>query len=109
MSTTDLCARCGGDCGMSSCPECGGCENTGPGGTFRECPSCQAPGADGDDWDDEPCSHDHDEECYDEQGYASYCTHTHCWNCGGCGCPGYCDDHQTYNLRPFDETGGTEP
>lgn len=40
MSNTDLCAFCGGDCGMSSCPECGGCENTGPGGTFRDCPAC---------------------------------------------------------------------
>ena len=57
-----------------------------------------------DDW--EPCSHDHDEECYDYQGF-SRCHHQHCWNCGGCGCPGYCDDYQTYNLRPA-ETGGTE-
>ena len=58
MSDTDQCARCGGDCGMSRCPECGGCENTGPGGTFRECPSCQldrtaAELALEDDW--EPC------------------------------------------------------
>jgi hypothetical protein len=42
----------------------------------------------------EPCSHDCDEEC-DEDG----CRHEHCWACGGCGCPGYCDDYQTYNLR----------
>jgi hypothetical protein len=27
-----------------------------------------------------------------------------CFNCGEPGCPGYCDDYQTYNLRP-DETG----
>jgi hypothetical protein len=56
-----------------------------------------------DDWDDEPCEHDHEEWCYDEQGYLS-CNHQHCMNCGGCTCPGYCDDYQTYNLRPA-ETG----
>lgn len=30
------------------------------------------------------------------------------WPCDWCGepgCPGYCDDYQTYNLRP-EETGG---
>jgi hypothetical protein len=27
-----------------------------------------------------------------------------CFACGTPGCPGYCDDYQTYNLRP-DETG----
>jgi hypothetical protein len=60
------------------------------------------------DWD-EPCQHDHDEECYDEaDGRPSHCTHQHCWMCGDCQCPGYCDDHQTYNLRP-DETGGAFP
>lgn len=58
-----------------------------------------------DEWDDEPCEHDHDEECIGPDGRASYCTHQHCWNCGGCTCAGYCDDHQTYNLRPS-ETGG---
>ena len=56
------------------------------------------------DLDDEACDHDHDEECYDYQGFLA-CHHQHCWNCGGCGCPGYCDDYQTYNLRP-EETGG---
>lgn len=45
------------------------------------------------DWDDEPCDHDCDEECEDYQGFS--------------GCPGYCDDHQTYNLRPA-ETGGDD-
>lgn len=56
-----------------------------------------------DDYDDY-CDHVHDEECYDYQGF-SQCYHEHCINCGACGCPGYCDDYQTYNLRP-DETGG---
>jgi hypothetical protein len=56
------------------------------------------------DWDDEPCQHEHEEWCYDDQGYFS-CNHQHCLNCGGCTCPGYCDDYQTYNLRPA-ETGG---
>jgi hypothetical protein len=59
-----------------------------------------------DDPDDEPCRHDHDEECEDEWGYIS-CSHQHCFNCGGCQCPGYCDDFKTYNLRPA-ETGGAE-
>jgi hypothetical protein len=59
-------------------------------------------GEDYDDWDN-GCFHDCDEEC-DEDG----CRHEHCFACGGCGCPGYCDDYQTYNLRPA-ETGGSEP
>ncbi len=58
-------------------------------------------------WDDEPCSHICDEECEDYQGF-SRCEHQHCMNCGQCGCPGYCDDYQTYNLRPA-ETGGERP
>jgi hypothetical protein len=45
------------------------------------------------DW--EPCQHDHDDVC-DLEG----CMHSHCFKCGGCQCPGYCDDYQTYNLRP---------
>jgi hypothetical protein len=49
-----------------------------------------------DDW--EPCTHECDENC-------EPCVHEHCWICGTCGCPGYCDDYQTYNLRP-EETGG---
>lgn len=57
-----------------------------------------------DDWDDEPCYHDCDEECEDYQGFSA-CSHEHCSACGGCQCPGYCDDYQTYNLRPA-ETGG---
>ena len=52
-----------------------------------------------DDW--EPCDHDCGDGDYDEWD----CHHQHCFACGGCGCPGYCDDHQTYNLRPG-ETGG---
>jgi hypothetical protein len=58
-------------------------------------------------WDDgdwEPCTHICTEECEDDHGY-SRCYHSHCFSCGGCGCPGYCDDYQTYNLRPA-ETGG---
>jgi hypothetical protein len=105
MSDTDHCSRCRGDCGMSNCPECGGCENTG----VQPCPDCQ-PGpigtiSDG-DWDDEPCDHDCTEDCYDEYGEPD-CRHQHCFNCGGCNCPGYCDDYQSYNLRPA-ETGGSQ-
>lgn len=61
------------------------------------------------DYDDEPCEHDCFEDGCDENiaegGY--YCLHQHCPNCGGCRCPGYCDDYQTYNLRPA-ETGGSD-
>ena len=92
MSDTDLCPTCGGDCGTSECE------------TLAEA-NAEAQAEGFDDWDDEPCSHDCDEDCEDEWGYSA-CRHQHCWNCGGCGCPGYCDDHQTYNLRPA-ETGGT--
>ena len=53
MSETDQCPRCGGDCGMSRCRECNGCENTGPGGTFRECPACAPEAVDYADDDDE--------------------------------------------------------
>jgi len=48
------------------------------------------------------CEHDCDETCGE---YSEECYHQHCFNCGECGCPGYCDDYQTYNLRPS-ETGG---
>ena len=55
------------------------------------------------EWDwSEICDHEYDEEC-DWYG----CHHTHCFNFGECGCAGYCDDYQTYNLRPA-ETGGEE-
>lgn len=60
---------------------------------------------DDDDW--VLCDHDCDEDCYDYQGFWQ-CHHQHCFACGGCGCPGYCDDFTTYNLR-FSETGGTDP
>lgn len=66
---------------------------------FEECGS-------EDDWDYELCEHECDEECSDEGDLG--CMHQHCWNCGGCRCPGYCDDEQTYNLR-FAETGGSDP
>jgi hypothetical protein len=61
-----------------------------------------------DDFDYEPCEHDCFEAGCDEDGLGDFhCLHQHCGNCGGCGCPGYCDDYQTYNLRP-DETGGPD-
>lgn len=60
--------------------------------------------ADVDDENGETCYHEHDEDCYDYQGFYA-CRHYHCIGCGGCQCPGYCDDYQTYNLRPA-ETGG---
>ena len=54
--------------------------------------------------DYEPCYHEHDEECEDAAGN-NVCLHEHCIWCGGCQCPGYCDDHQTYNLRGIVEVG----
>lgn len=80
---------CPHDCGIDGC--------------MRN-PQMPAPGDFDDDRDDEPCEHEHDEECFDYQGF-NVCSHSHCFNCGGCRCPGYCDDYQTYNLRPA-ETGG---
>lgn len=60
--------------------------------------------ADESEYTDEYCEHDCGEsDCFDD-GF-EFCHHEHCPNCGGCGCPGYCDDYQTYNLRPG-ETGG---
>jgi hypothetical protein len=58
-----------------------------------------------DDYEDdyEVCDHDHDEECLGPDGRATFCTHEHCAWCGACGCPGYCDDYQTYNLRGYPE------
>jgi hypothetical protein len=92
VSATDLCATCGGDCPVGDCE------------TLAEAnDAARAAGFDGLDY--EPCEHDCDEDCEDYQGF-NICSHSHCMNCGGCGCPGYCDDHRTYNLRP-DETGGT--
>lgn len=92
MSDTDLCPGCGGDCGTG------------------ECESYPADASTahyyGGEWDDEPCEHECDEECEDYQGF-DICSHQHCMNCGGCTCPGYCDDYRTYNLRPA-ETGGSE-
>ena len=57
------------------------------------------------DDDDLGCYHEHDDVCEDEHGFTN-CYHQHCFACGECECPGYCDDYQTYNLRPA-ETGGT--
>jgi hypothetical protein len=92
MSDAGQCPTCGGDCGTGDCESLSAADA-----------GAQADGFD--DWDDEPCSHIcEDDGCEDEWGYSA-CTHSHCMNCGGCGCPGYCDDHQTYNLRPA-ETGG---
>ena len=50
-------------------------------------------------WDDDPDTWDEDYE--DDLGDDE----DECPSCGQSGCPGYCDDYQTYNLRPG-ETGG---
>lgn len=42
----------------------------------------------------------------DYYGYDDYDYSSPCFSCGEPGCPGYCDDYVTYNLRPA-ETGGT--
>jgi hypothetical protein len=87
---------------MTRCPECGGCENTGE----RPCPGCEVQQILDEDVDWEPCDHEHSEWCEDDDGRFDRCDHQHCFNCGGCGCAGYCDDTSTYNLRPPAETGG---
>jgi hypothetical protein len=82
---------------LSKCPRCGK--------WYCQCPdddrSMTGPGVDVDEdpFDWEPCEHYCDDDC------GEHCYHEHCFNCGGCRCPGYCDDYQTYNLRP-EETGG---
>jgi hypothetical protein len=55
--------------------------------------------------DDELFGYDDDFclECCEEQ-CVCYERDLPCPSCGSPGCPGYCDDYQTYNLRP-DETG----
>jgi hypothetical protein len=102
MSETDqyTCRVCR-DTGMVQCAE-----QDGTGMYEQACPEkVHDEGGDWDELDDyEPCEHEHDEECYGPND-EWWCTHQHCMNCGGCRCPGYCDDYQTYNLRP-DETGG---
>jgi len=99
MSSTEPTCKICNDTGMVQCAEQDGT------GVYEQ--ACPEPVHDGeaDDW--EPCHHDHDEDCYDYQGFFA-CRHQHCFACGGCGCPGYCDDYQTYNLRPG-ETGGADP
>jgi hypothetical protein len=51
---------------------------------------------------DDVCPDCGERDCYgcDDEGEP-------CFNCGEPGCPGYCDDYQTYNLRPA-ETGGQD-
>lgn len=45
-------------------------------------------------------------DCYEPDGRCvCYDEDEPCFSCGTPGCPGYCDDYQTYNLRPG-ETGG---
>jgi hypothetical protein len=94
MSVTGLCPTCGGDCGAGDCESLSAADA-----------GAQADGFDG--FDDEPCEHEHDENCVDEldDSYGN-CSHAHYCVCGGCGCPGYCDDTATYNVRPPSETGG---
>lgn len=61
--------------------------------------SCTCPP---DDDGDGICEHGCDDICELEG-----CNHSHCFACGECGCAGYCDDYQTYNLRPAET--GAEP
>jgi len=89
MSDTDLCARCGGDCGTSSCPECGGCENTGT----QPCPGCQPQASDREMPECEICAYPEPCDC-DDPDYCSRCYSSgvyvphHCCDCGG---SPYCD------------------
>ena len=75
MSDTDRCARCGGDCPMTSCPVCGGCENTGT----QPCPGCQPEAA---DRMMPPCDYDDPDDCARCYGTGEYVPE-HCCLCGG--------------------------
>jgi len=78
VSDTDQCARCGGDCPMTSCPECGGCENTGT----QPCPACQPQGSDREMDPCDICANER-EECHacDGTGDDGYDP----WGCPACG------------------------
>jgi hypothetical protein len=86
MSDTDRCARCGGDCPMTRCPECGGCENTGPGRIYGQCPACQPAAS---DREMPPCDicESGGEDCgaCEGSGDADYDGDGRCWSCGGTG------------------------
>jgi hypothetical protein len=51
-------------------------------------------------YDDDMC-----QDCCEPDGRCTCDDEYECPSCGTPGCPGYCDDYTTYNLRP-DETGG---
>jgi hypothetical protein len=46
-------------------------------------------------------------ECFCECGCDGRYDGDPCFRCGSRSCAGYCDDYQTYNLRPG-ETGGEQ-
>jgi len=93
MSDTDQCARCGDDCPMTSCPECGGCENTGtqpcqPDASTREMPDCEICA------DPEVCDCLDPDECSACYGTGQYVPE-HCCLCGGspyCNCCRTCGE-----------------
>lgn len=92
----EFCGNCGLDVPGCGCPrDCGTCQER---RTYCGHLRATADTAD-DDWGG-VCEHDCDDVCEMEG-----CSHSHCFACGECGCAGYCDDYQTYNLRPS-ETGG---
>lgn len=51
-------------------------------------------------YDDDICP-----DCMEPDGRCVCYDEVICGNCSMPNCPGYCDDYQTYNLRPG-ETGG---
>ena len=69
-------------------------------GEIADAGACEQEG----DWDG-VCEHDCAGAGCDEDA----CTHSHCFACGECGCAGYCDDYQTYNLRPAETGGSAQP
>ena len=83
MSATDACARCGGDCPMTDCPECGGCENTGE----QPCPACQPSAPDAEMRPCEICADGPTEECgtCEGSGYDDFSADGRCVDCGGVG------------------------
>jgi hypothetical protein len=80
VSDTDRCARCGGDCPMTNCLVCGGCENAGT----QPCPACQPVAGDREMPPCDICEYERD-ECGNCEGSGDDGSSWGCMTCGGSG------------------------